>query len=104
EQVAAETRDGRDLRSSRNRIHARTGDGEFLKLDEVCFVVRLGNFERVQRERGVGDRRDAIRRAQLEGISRTQIHHAVLHHETNEIFVERRVFVQREILQREVAV
>ena len=85
------------------QINARAGDVEERQFDDVVAVTRLAEFEIAQGERRVIHGGDAIGGAQFKAIFRVQGDGAVADFEAHQVLIQRRVFVQREIEQFQLA-
>ena len=85
------------------QIHARAGDGKQRQLDDVVAVARLAEFEVPQGIGQVVHGRHAVGGVEFQPVFQVQRDGAVADLETHEVLVQRRVFVQREIEQLELA-
>ena len=85
------------------QVSARAGDVEERQFDDVVAVTRLAEFEIAQGERRVMHGGDAVGGAQFKTVFRVQGDGAVADFEAHQVLIQRRVFVQREIEQFQLA-
>ena len=87
----------------RFQVHARAGHGKVRQVGNVVAAARSGELEIAQGKGGVRDGGDAVAGAEFETVVCLHANHAAADFKPHEILVERRVFVEGDVVERQGA-